>query len=823
MNGSNDDLRPAFRKIMGKEAHDFQLEVAEHLLNGESVILQAPTGSGKTWTALFPYLYARLSRLAFPRKCLYAVPLRVLATQFKEIAEELVATWTDEEKPKIRLQTGEQQDDPTLEGDLIFTTIDQVLSSALNVPYSLGYRRANMNAGAVVSSFLVCDEVHLFPVDEKTGQGALATLIELLATFGNAIPFLLMTATLSEEMLTLLQKELGAKLVTVSAAELPNIESQQKTRRYHLRNKEPLTARAVLEQHKTRSIVICNQVPRAIHLYDEMCREVDEDPLHKGRTRVQLLHAHFNREHRREKESIIRQQLGKAEDQEEPREESLIIVATQAIEVGLDITCERLHTELAPANAIIQRAGRCARYKGEEGDVFIYDFYQIPDEETKSPHLPYSADLCARTREGLNDPRYNGQVLQFQDEQAIVSAVHNQADKKLLEKIANESFSRWRDMSAAMFLGEKEARPRLIRKVDSRTLLVHPEPSQIDDPYTWHGFSIFEGTLRGWFNKVYQLGLTDWVLCYPVEVPDESQESRKRPTYEWERLYHADQIDVSPLFVIHPDLVAYDREHGFRLLQSVASLPVDIAELGQKPMPQDRRLFEPRYQLESYAEHIGRVIEAYQSGLDEHIDFAGQRLAHHPEYTITAEQLQRAVLLALALHDVGKLQVEWQHWSRAYQAAIGEPVVDQAKMIVHTHRERQHEQAEKAVKLRRPRHAAEGAYASWPIILQALNGDEWLSQAVFTAIARHHAPFVDGVERYTLHPQSQTAIAEALALINIPEQLAALTRMQCKRLPKDGALQDQLIASDDPAQWLIYSLIVRTLRLCDGHAVEWKG
>ena len=36
----------------------YQTEPAVHLLNGRNVILQAPTGSGKTKAALFPYLLA---------------------------------------------------------------------------------------------------------------------------------------------------------------------------------------------------------------------------------------------------------------------------------------------------------------------------------------------------------------------------------------------------------------------------------------------------------------------------------------------------------------------------------------------------------------------------------------------------------------------------------------------------------------------------------------------------------------------------------------------------------------------------------------------
>jgi CRISPR-associated endonuclease/helicase Cas3 len=74
--------------------YDFQVEVAYQLfVERKSVILQAPTGSGKTWTALFPFLHAWQSGLPFPRKCLYAVPLRVLTEQFQQTAHETIASW----------------------------------------------------------------------------------------------------------------------------------------------------------------------------------------------------------------------------------------------------------------------------------------------------------------------------------------------------------------------------------------------------------------------------------------------------------------------------------------------------------------------------------------------------------------------------------------------------------------------------------------------------------------------------------------------------------------------------------------------------------
>jgi CRISPR-associated endonuclease/helicase Cas3 len=803
-----------------EKPHDFQIEVAEHLLiNRKSVILQAPTGSGKTWTALFPFLHAWQTGLAFPRKCLYAVPLRVLATQFKEDAERVTDGWA--KKPEIALQTGEQQDDPTFENDLIFTTIDQVLSSALSVPYSLGYRRANLNAGAVFSSFLVCDELHLFPIDEQLAQGALATLVEQLRTLGAAIPFLLMTATLSEQMLTTLAGQLKAQQVTVSASELAKIESQQKTRRYHVVD-APLTTVSVLAQHERRSIVICNQVQRAIDLFEDLEQAVIDDPAHIGRTQVALLHSRFIQEHRRATELALRGAFGRPQP-DEIRSDSQIIVATQAIEVGLDITCEHLHTELAPANAVIQRAGRCARYKDEVGDVFIY---RLPDDSNQ-PHLPYDAARCAATWEAFRAPKFNGQALSFADEQQIVTQVHNPADARLLKLIESNSYKRQRDINLATFQGDKQVRPALIRKVDSRTLLIHDNPQAIRNPYAWRGFSLFHGTLRGWYQRLQQSDgdLPDWCLKYPIEVPDVSEESRRRSTYSWEEVSNVAHLDVSPIFVVHPNLVAYNRRLGFRLMPSLT--PIDLAELRQEPL--SREPVSPllgNYNLESYAEHIQKMMRYYrESGLERQILLAGERLERDRRFGCTAVQLARAVHLAIALHDLGKLRDEWQHWSHAYQKAIGEEQ-SPTMMIVHTHYKPgtypQHKQREDEVSKqhKRPHHAAEGACAAWPIIVRALEGNDRLSRAVFTAIARHHAPFTDGVEVFSLHPHSPSAIAEALVAADLPGDLSQRISMEGQRRTNDGALSDQLIESEDLGGWLLYVLIVRALRLCDGHALE---
>ena len=101
-------------------------------------------------------------------------------------------------------------------------------------------------------------------------------------------------------------------------------------------------------------------------------------------TPIRLLHARFFKQDRQSKESELQDLLG-------PRAKGpAILIATQVIEAGMDISCDHLHTELCPMNSLVQRAGRCARFPHETGIVHVYN---LPDEPNS--WLPYG-NLAAK-------------------------------------------------------------------------------------------------------------------------------------------------------------------------------------------------------------------------------------------------------------------------------------------------------------------------------------------------------------------------------------------------------------------------------------------
>src|SRR5262245_26301208 len=132
------------------QPYKYQKDVASLLLSGKSVILQAPTGAGKTTAALLPFLHAWRDAVEanFPVKCVYTVPMRVLANQFKDEYERRSGSFGRRFKKNldVRIQTGEYSEDKEFTGDLIFCTRDQFLSSYLTMPYSMPRRLANINS-----------------------------------------------------------------------------------------------------------------------------------------------------------------------------------------------------------------------------------------------------------------------------------------------------------------------------------------------------------------------------------------------------------------------------------------------------------------------------------------------------------------------------------------------------------------------------------------------------------------------------------------------------------------------------------------------------
>jgi len=130
-------------------------------------------------------------------------------------------------------------------------------------------------------------------------------------------------------------------------------------------------ATEILQAHSTEdgnTLIVLNTVDRAQAVFDAILRQTPD-------TNALLIHARFRPAERRFIEGRLR----------ESPESGRVIVATQAIEAGVDITSRRLFTELAPWTSLVQRFGRCNRY-GESDHTAVYWIDMEADDKLTAPY-----------------------------------------------------------------------------------------------------------------------------------------------------------------------------------------------------------------------------------------------------------------------------------------------------------------------------------------------------------------------------------------------------------------------------------------------------
>lgn len=780
-------LADAFRLRFGFDAKPFQVRVANELLSGQSVVLRAPTGSGKTLAALFPFVYARDHGLDFPRQLLYSLPLRVLATSLEASVRQMLPEY------EVTLQTGESPNDPQfLIGDIIFATYDQVLSSFLHFPFSLSSRQANVNAGAVVSSYLVFDEVHLMEMAR-----ALGTTAELLRWLRCTTPFLIMTATLTDSVVHWLCRATGAVHVSLSPDE---IQALPHVRRWTY-VPSPLTVESIIRNHTGKTIVVANQVERAQKLYAELKQATDHRAiLH---SQIVLLHARFTRDDRRQKVEAIRRSFGP-----QPDDRDTILIATQVIEVGLDVSCQCLHTEIAPASALVQRAGRCARF-GSEGKVFVYD---APQDEGHA-YLPYNREFAEATREALS-LLYNV-AAGYREELEFVHQVHDISDRKAIEQFEREP--RFMEMNDAIRSRDSAYYRQLVRDIDAVAAIVHRKPDMSTDPFAYEGFSLPYSVVIGAWRKAKESGKGEIFAWYPKERPqDDLYDST---TYEWLPVNSEREMRLAPRIALNPAFAAYDELLGLRL---------NTAGKWQSPLlprrPKTERTF---YVRETYEEHIRKVWYAYirYFSTKSRLAFAGSRLER--ALGMQEGSFDRLLRMVIAFHDTAKMTESWQEAVNGYQAAVGGKPAGLGDFLAHTDYDPANaEQKALEQRFKRPPHALEGGVATCAAVASyfaALSpqSQDGVVRAYLAAIGTHHSLTASAIkEKQRLMAgaaQEAVRVAREVVGLSLPEKFG---NEIVTDIPKWEKLNEKFPQPQDREMFLLYLLLVRALRLSDQHSFE---
>jgi CRISPR-associated endonuclease/helicase Cas3 len=94
-----------------------------------------------------------------------------------------------------------------------------------------------------------------------------------------------------------------------------------------------------------------------------------------------------------------------------------VLVTTQVAEAGLNISAPVVLSELAPADSLIQRAGRCTRFQ-QDGHKVQGLFIVVKPEGDKA-FLPYDKQLVAQTEEQLVS--ISGAFLDWETEKKLIA------------------------------------------------------------------------------------------------------------------------------------------------------------------------------------------------------------------------------------------------------------------------------------------------------------------------------------------------------------------------------------------------------------------
>jgi len=791
-------IKEFFASLTGNEPYAYQENVAGQLVESKNVFLCAPTGAGKTWAALLPFLWAKKQGVELADRLIYVLPLRTLATSLYNDTTvdcsrifKVINSPDDRQNEKdelaITIQTGEQKNDPFFEGDIIFTTVDQCLSSYLNMPVSLPKRIGNINGGALLGSIIVFDEFHLLEPDKSMG-----TAIEMLNRLEDFSQFLIMTATLSGKCLASLRAILGGKIIKLSQTEVKTLPSHKEKKRLYRWIARPISVNDILKHHdEKRTIVITNTVKRAQSIYSELVDRTKETE-----TTVLLLHGRFYIEHRKDAENKLKEWFGK-----DATKTNVILVTTQVVEAGIDISSDNLHTELAPFNSIVQRGGRCARYEGIRGIGTVW-IYELQLNKNGNPNTrPYKASLVSTTRAVVERFPNEGECLNFNGELELLEEVHSEEEFLSLEKYKNLHAQRSL-VNQAMDGQNNNAVRELIRNVSSVNVIISNNSRSLDfNKKKWpRMLSVPRSSLYS-LDKFFaeSRGFGETVAWYPDEpniIDDEDA------LFEWRSISSKDDFkNVSWLIVINPAYASYTAKLGLQI--GVPGQSQETEYFDRPPVPHYNIAFE------TYKEHIQRTLEACKA-MSRCYGISVGKIARC--YNCECAFIESLAEIACTLHDVGKLSVDWQKRVGKWQQFKDARKLTE-EPIAHSDYDPETDFEEKKTMLKQPPHAAEGAYAT----------DKWLcdfvgpnfAAVIKTAIARHHGAFTETLGHFKLINAASewvmgtlsSGTAGSLYLSDSPDDLARNMFKNCLL----GFSHQQ----DDERLWPLYAFVVRRLRLAD--------
>jgi len=481
-----DEVIEVCRQAIGKsyERRPLQEEAIKKIIkwleNGaeKPFILRLPTGYGKTLIGLAPALYqAAREDWRYFGGLLYVLPMRALCSQVADKSREyLQRLLTDKGRSFIvREFHGAVPFSERFSGDVIVATYDVfVYAYARKLGAMLDYP-----AGTMATSMIVLDEAQMLQDEQFYSYTLLQKVLEALRESG--VPILLMTATLPRRIKEVLFPDMELEEFSPSSGELARerFKGIVKEVRYEENSlidvgivKDYIEKYREMTGENPRTIfIVFNTVKRLLEVWKKF---MEEGELVR-QYRIECLHGKQKNIERRVKVQMLEKICGdpsKRDPDALGEHEGIILLATQVVEAGIDLSCDLMLTELAPLDSIVQRTGRCARFREENGLLVITEI------ENPEPYPEQLVDLSRNIIKGESSRDLTTALVDYQSVSNLIDKAYEgwmPREEKEVENLLY--YVSYFEKSLGPLNGDLETAKELRFRLDDYVEIVFPQSS----------------------------------------------------------------------------------------------------------------------------------------------------------------------------------------------------------------------------------------------------------------------------------------------------------------------------------------------------------
>lgn len=573
------DINEILSIAFDKDINEIKLtEVQRKIKNvsdNKNVLVVSSCGSGKTEVAYY------LSKL-WDEKFIYVLPMKTLATSIYERLNKYEDKFNkrnlNNKAKHWTIQHSNIMEDKFLANELCVTTIDQVLSGYLGIGVQSFIRGKN-----VVNSDIVFDEIQLF----EPGKTLKTTIMMLDSLYKQGNRFCIMTATMPKSLIDFLSTRYDMEVIITDK---PSVENRQVNIRY-----EKELSLEALNSYEHKQIIICNTQRE-----QEKISNLIED-----KERIILLNSKMLNSDRKKVEKEVFKYFGKGSE-----DNNKVLVSTQILEAGMDISADKLYSALAPIDNLVQRDGRCCRWGGN-GEFIVF---------CSEDSFVYDEEACKRTEACIR--ANNGCVFSWS------------VQKEWISEILNEFYSNQiREQSLKRFKMTLRggSRKNLIRDIDNVNLIVSNNTEVNISDFYRESVSISLSLLKklSTNNKIFIIEKQKYIK----EVP-------------------FNKIKIGETCIIQGRDCVYDKI-GFRFLKD------GLCNSFKCEIPEINSTFERfNYVKEPWIYHALGVKNIFKL-----------KMSNEKRFKLSREEIERYSFIA-GLHDLGKCSKNWQKYIGANQDEI---------------------------------------------------------------------------------------------------------------------------------------------------------